>query len=459
MNNFNKTSLPKSGNPGIAYRRFIYSIFIILFFAITPLVVLYTEGYRYNFQKGRVQKTGILIISSTPKKADIYLNGQKADDYSTPAKIEKVLPADYEIRLSKEGYHDWQKRLTVNENQTTFAEKIILWKMNWPVSVSLKKAESLLTSPDKSRAIYIDSNKAVQLFDFNDGKFYQIDDLKEYQNVKIVSWSASSRKFLIKGEKNANTSYFVYTYNNYDLNTGAEKFTLPGKGIISVKWDKNSDNKLFTEDGSSLWSIDLMSKKPTLIGKIKNWRDFIPVDNIIYYLSENYLYKQSADLKKEAEKIAEINCPNCLIAGYKSNYLILLNKENQSANLIDLSGQKKILSLNAKGFDWLNDQTLLYYNDWEIYVYHLGLENSDLITRPGQKINSAVWHPEGKHIFFATEDKIRVIELDNRELRNTVEMSSGIISDYLNFDQKGRNLFFSGEGENALPGIYKLNVQ
>ena len=55
----------------LALRRTIYILFIVIFLIAAPLVVLYSEGYRYNLKRGKIQKTGILIISSLPKKADI----------------------------------------------------------------------------------------------------------------------------------------------------------------------------------------------------------------------------------------------------------------------------------------------------------------------------------------------------------------------------------------------------
>ena len=60
----------------IGRRRMVYASFIIIFSILTPIIILYTQGYRYNFKRGRVQKTGILIISSIPKKADVYLNNK-----------------------------------------------------------------------------------------------------------------------------------------------------------------------------------------------------------------------------------------------------------------------------------------------------------------------------------------------------------------------------------------------
>jgi len=52
----------------LIYRRITYSLFIILFLIVTPLIIFYTQGYRFNFKNQHIQQTGILVISSNPKR-------------------------------------------------------------------------------------------------------------------------------------------------------------------------------------------------------------------------------------------------------------------------------------------------------------------------------------------------------------------------------------------------------
>ena len=149
----------------LAWRRAVYVFFIIVFLIVTPLIVLYSQGYRYNFKRGKVQKTGILIISSIPKSADIYLNNQLVTQDQTPARLEKLLPADYEIKLAKEGYHNWTKKLQLNENSTTFAEDVILWKNNWPIQLAPNNIIEWLASPDWQKAVFITPDRKIMALD------------------------------------------------------------------------------------------------------------------------------------------------------------------------------------------------------------------------------------------------------------------------------------------------------
>ena len=99
---------------------------IMTFLILAPIVILYTAGYRYNSKKQRVEKVGIIFVRSRPSGADIYLDGKKRTE-TTPARLRDLLPGDYDVKISKKGYSDWDKVLPVGSELTTFAESIALF--------------------------------------------------------------------------------------------------------------------------------------------------------------------------------------------------------------------------------------------------------------------------------------------------------------------------------------------
>jgi len=85
-------------------RRILYSFFILLFLIIAPILIFYSLGYRYNFIKGNIEKTGVVFLKSFPKSAKIYLNNELQSD-KTPTQITNLLSNTYDVRVEKEGYH------------------------------------------------------------------------------------------------------------------------------------------------------------------------------------------------------------------------------------------------------------------------------------------------------------------------------------------------------------------
>ena len=65
--------------------------------------------------KAPVPKVGSLEIFSTPEEAALFINGEKVGN--TPYGINNLEVGEYQIRLEKEKYVDFEKAITVSENQ------------------------------------------------------------------------------------------------------------------------------------------------------------------------------------------------------------------------------------------------------------------------------------------------------------------------------------------------------
>lgn len=418
----------------LVFRRIIYVSFIIIFLVITPLIILYTEGYRYNFKRGKVQKTGIFIISSMPKKADVYLNGKIIEGDQTPARIEKLLPADYEIKLAKQGYHNWTKKLQISENSTTFAENVILWKNNLPIQLSEYQIIDWLTSPDNKKVVFVTQDRKIITLDLNNQEFHDIYQAGQYTNPQILEWSNTGKKILIKSDD----KYLVLDTERYYI----QPTIIDDNDYKSVKWNLKNDNMLYASNNLGIWRVDLFTREKKLVFN-KEISDFIINSDIIYYFYKDIVYKQKLSENNNPEIIDGIKCPDCLFLNYNFPRLLLLNKESQELFIIDPEMKNKTIKKEANNIFWLNKNTFLFYNSWEIWIYELDKREPELITRIGSGIDEAIWHPEGRHIIFTSENKIKMIELDNRELRNVIELFSGLKINHLTINDDGKNIYFS----------------
>src|SRR3989338_8608850 len=92
-------------------KRLLISFFSVVFIiSLAGVFILYGRGYRYDPQKNKVNPTGILSVSSYPEKASIYIN----DKLTSATDTSISLPPDwYQVRISKEGYQSWEKRIRV----------------------------------------------------------------------------------------------------------------------------------------------------------------------------------------------------------------------------------------------------------------------------------------------------------------------------------------------------------
>jgi hypothetical protein len=57
-------------------RRIILIIAFSLFFVVSPILVFYAMGYRYDFKNKAFRQIGMIILESKPDNADIFINGE-----------------------------------------------------------------------------------------------------------------------------------------------------------------------------------------------------------------------------------------------------------------------------------------------------------------------------------------------------------------------------------------------
>lgn len=423
------------------YRRLILIIFVIVFFISTPIIIMYTSGYRYNFEKGRVQKTGILILSTIPRKAQIYLNG-KLEDKTTPAELKHVLPGDYIITLQKEGYHPWVKKLPIYENATTFGEKIMLWKKSTPKILSESFAKVWSQSTDKKLAY---QNERLYIFSLNDESFENFSS----SNTEQISWSDSNKKFILTKINNGK-KYF-------EINNLKPQAPLIIKDFIKVSWAKNNDESVYGLNETGIWKINLNNESKELAYKITNINDFFIEGSKLYLIIGKNIFTH--DLKSSSTKqlLCEVKKSDYKFESDNYNKLVLLNNSGSIA-VIDKSNLNKPLEIRAKKLEWLNKDVFLYYNDFEIIIFDLNKNENKIITRVSQPITQGVWHPQGKHIIYASGSNINIIEVDDRELRNVIQLADEVSVNFMSLSSNGKNLYFSGKFKGK-EGFYKLELQ
>jgi hypothetical protein len=444
---YHKIELTSQKN--IIWRRMAYSLFVIFFLIITPVIILYTQGYRYNFKRGQVQKTGIMIISSIPKKADVHLNNNLITGDPTPTRIEKLSPAEYDIKLVKDGYHNWQKKLQVEANSTTFAEDVILWKQSLPIQLANYDISDWTSTADRKKIAIISENKKIIYFSLGDNQFEEIYQSNLEDTVELIDWSNTGKKILAK---TGNSHIVINTERN-----NTSPFIIADKKYKSVKWDTKNDNLLYGLNNSGVWQIDIFKNEETLILE-RPVSDFIVNDNTIYSLYKNIVYINTVSDKTEPEILDSARCNDCKFINKGFNKLILLDKITQSLFVIDPTGRDKTITQSAKAISWLNDDTLLFYNDWEIWLLEKDKTEPELVTRIGSGIDNAIWHNNGRHIIFTSDDEIKIIELDNRELRNIVQLFAGDNIKYLSLDSKGKNIYFESIIAKK-ESVMELNIQ
>jgi dipeptidyl aminopeptidase/acylaminoacyl peptidase len=451
-------------------RRILFIFFILLFITITPLVIFYAAGYELSFKnikKGGFQKTGMLVLDTVPPGAKIYLNGKPQQLFfkkyfsggesfvSTPAKIKNIAPGEYIVKMEKDGYSPWEKKLSVFSGMSAYAEDVSLFKKSLPLLAANGKIKNVSYSPDKRYLAAVQDEK-INIIDTDKNVLLTINTEKSASGTNEILWSPDSKKIMAER--------IIYNTANGSIEFNLKQAT---SDSLDIKWGENNDEIFYikkTKGENLINSFNLTTKEEKSILKEKEIMDFIIKAGRLYYISRG--------LARSDFKAAEISSGKIISSielPYSSEYefinpvqelINLIDKKHQTLYLIDPFPQfplKETIN-NVKYTDWNEGGKLLYGNDFEIWLFDLNSRQNILLTRISETINNIFWHPNNNYIIYLTGDTVNALELDDREKRNLTEIVRlDKISDIF-LNKKGDALYFVSQIGNE-EGLFKLIIQ
>lgn len=147
-------------------RTLLFAACLILFVLVAPIIIAYSQGYRFDFETKRIVQTGGIYVKAMPRNVNVYINGKfkkTTSIFTNSCLIENLLPKTYNVEVKKQGYHTWQKNLTVWETQVTEAKNILLIPENPNFTVLTSEEQEIIditsqidcsaTSSDKKKLI------------------------------------------------------------------------------------------------------------------------------------------------------------------------------------------------------------------------------------------------------------------------------------------------------------------
>lgn len=183
-------------------RRALMIGLMALFGLLTPAVLLYSAGYRYDKNTGRIKVTGVISIEAEPADATLTINNIRLDK-RLPVELTNRAPGRYQLRLDKPGYKSWEKEITVESQQTTYVKEIRLLRDQLPVPVEWALPETsswrFLIAPDGRYALasVIESGiETITLFDTENLKS-QVISRRATNEPTLLDWSPDSGMLLL----------------------------------------------------------------------------------------------------------------------------------------------------------------------------------------------------------------------------------------------------------------------
>ncbi len=401
-------------------RRNLFFICLILFLLVAPSLVLYSQGYRFDFETKRVSQTGGLFIKAVPKQTEIYLNDKiekKTDFFFGSALIENLLPKKYKVEVKKEGYTPWYKTLEIKEREVVGAKNIILFKKNLDFETLATKIESFWLSPDQEKIVLKEKGETSW-------------SLKLYEPSKKLK------------------SHLIEERDTY----------LKESDLLSIDFSEDSKEvylEIEAQEKIEYFSLDLEKSPPTLsrmespVNELENVLTYVNDGDNLYYLTIfGYLFRNQDKLTPERFPVKPETGYTLKVLGGR---IFLQEKETLYELNPDSASFEKIFE-PVKDFKLSPDsKKLLIFSDYEIWILFLDDELSRkkagekvFLSRLSEKIKNSFWL-DSHYIVFVTGNRVKISEIDERDRVNMTETKE-IKNPEILWNENNKRLYILSEG-------------
>lgn len=269
----------------------ITSTLIILLLLIgTAVAILYAKGYRISSQNGKlISGTGLLAVTSRPDGARVYLN-----DHLTTATNNTInlAPGDYDVRIEKDGYIPWHKRIVIKNESVSEAtatlfpaapklEAVTTTGANNPIvddSGSLI-AYTASSSSSAKNGVYVLDMTSRNIFPLGGASTLIASDNIDRFSLSNLSFSPEGDQLIASISGQLGTTY--YLLNSKSASNNPEDVT---STLLQVQrdWDKQASDK-----NKKLLSSIPTKQRPLALGFFKNMIISPDADRVLYEASSS----------------------------------------------------------------------------------------------------------------------------------------------------------------------------
>lgn|SRR3989344_26776 len=130
----------------------------------TPTIILYSQGYRFDWQERRFSQVGAFYFNINPARVEVFVNDQfmgRTTRILGTTLTKNFLPGIYLIRIEKEEYHPWEKRLQIFPRQVTEAKNVVLIPKD-PIFIPLPEDEQILLLSSTSTEAVVQKSLEIE---------------------------------------------------------------------------------------------------------------------------------------------------------------------------------------------------------------------------------------------------------------------------------------------------------
>ncbi|PLX28980.1 hypothetical protein C0581_00335 [Candidatus Parcubacteria bacterium] len=379
-------------------RRIIMAILIGSFFIISPAIILYTAGYRYDFQEKNVRQTGVLSIDIKPTSAQVWLNDIEIKK-NIPIRLPNRAPGTYHLKIERETHKTWEKDITISSNQTTYIKDITLLKDATPTEIILDQdgIQNIYGTDNSTNILILTKEKYIYeilAFDTVEKTVTPITRTATQPEISVSPFFDTA--YILIKEGLTQTLHLV-SFENPNNPTTIAIDSLD----LELQWNEsNSFEPIYIKEKTEIKKISLNgTASPVSQTTSSLW--YVDSDENTWELKDKNLKQKNENLSiyidEEIEDIFHINKDRMILKS-KDGFVVAQYTENTTHDTHTIFGDPTYFHRDTQ--EWW------FMTEWELVsVYADG--NSNLLNRSGEKLTHVTLLDEDGVILFVTDEKIK----------------------------------------------------
>jgi hypothetical protein len=400
-------------------KKLLIPAIIIIFLIIgTIIAVLFGRGYGLNLNGNGpiLSGTGLLVATSSPDGAQVIINGHLTT--ATDNTI-NLAPGDYAVKIFKEGYFPWEKKITVKKEVVSKADALLfptapqlasitnVGILNPVIDPSLTKIAYAVASQSAAKnGIYVLDMSLRPILTLQNASTQIAQDVSNGFSTATLNWSPDSSQILA-------------TINN---------------GLFSTKYllQTNNLNQAPQDVTETISAVD------------NSWQK-IKAD------------KDTAQLNSLPKSLRAIAINDFKILQWSADDTKILYEASQSAT-IPLVIKPALIGTNST-------EQIRDIQKGQVYVYDIKEDRNYLIlsSLPIAQFQNGelpiMWYPDSKHLVYVHDGKIDMMEYD---AQNQTTIYAGPFVDHYVFpwpDATKLVILTNLGNPNISPNLYTIGLK
>lgn len=412
-------------------RRLLFIWAVALFVLLSTGVLVFAFGFRYDFQNKSLVKTGSIVLKPNVE-SQIFINnkleGSTSFLNSTFSK-KRLLPGTYSVKVVKDKYFTWEKKVEVKEGLVSDFSHVILFNRHPAEPPVVAKKAPFSFDKLSGQMVYLEKG-VLSFYNLNEEQpFFRTEPIfLDQANLKII-WGVGTKEALAYDQ--TKTVYFNLNNKTFRFLGSPKQFSLTASSLREgqLYFLKPVAKPLLGQD---LVSLSLSQLKTKVISK--HIVSFLIAKDEIFAVSghPNRFLKMGLDGSNE-KILGELNLDGLggltvrRVENRDETYFVLIGSGLYSFKESKLD----LLAKNVRDFSISpNNNILGWHTDREFFVEWLKDTDYQPLKKAGEKELVAAagnilgfnWYKNSDYVFLESAGSLKAIEVDLRGGANSFSL-------------------------------------